>query len=125
MKPEKQILAIAEARGWRCKITDSYEHLTSWNWVAPDGRTTIGDWVTKKLCLKKGIHVLPNYLHDLDDMHKVETTYPWDEDGNPTYNDYIETLKEVHGSEFSAFSAPSKTRAEAFLRTLGKWEEGA
>ena len=64
----------------------------------------------------------PDYPSDLNAMHEVEANYPWNEDGNPTYNDYIETLKEVHGSEFSAFSAPSKKRAEAFLKTIGKWE---
>lgn len=63
-----------------------------------------------------------NYCADLNAMHKAEKTI------FPYYATvYSNKLAKVTGAEMSDdtdyFCATARQRAEAFLRTLGKWEE--
>lgn len=70
---------------------------------------------------------IPNYLSDLNAMHEAEgALYP------NTPNKYIDTLKEVCGavdpengklSVWMIARATAAQRAEAFLRTIGKWKD--
>ena len=64
----------------------------------------------------------PNYCTDLNAMHEAEKTL------FPYYATvYANKLAKVTGAEMSDdtdyFCATARQRAEAFLRTLGKWEE--
>ena len=97
--------AIAEACGW----TDIFEHPEfGLMGVAPDThgcRTAI-----------------EGYTYDLNSMHEAEKTiFPYYE------TVYSNKLAKVTGAEMSDdtdyFCATARQRAEAFLRTLGKWEE--
>lgn len=59
---------------------------------------------------------LPNYCHDLNAMHEAEATLS------------IEQLyrMEAHLKQMAGavcFRATARQRAEAFLRTLGKWDD--
>jgi hypothetical protein len=58
---------------------------------------------------------IKNYVDDLNLMHKAEKTLNCDQ-----WDDYID---ELAGSYQDVCHATARQRAEAFLRTLGKWEE--
>lgn len=60
-----------------------------------------------------------DYCGDLNAMHEAE-----DELSGNQYMVYALMLDAVEGSLFG-IRATARQRAEAFLRTLGKWEEGA
>lgn len=100
MTDEQINAAIAEAYGWKQKRN---------TWLTPNG---IQVFVTD----------VPNYCNDLNAMHEVEKTI------FPHYASvYSNKLAKVTGAEMSDdtdyFCATARQRAEAFLRTLGKWEE--
>ena len=102
MTPEKQRIAIAEACG-RVQRPDG-----SWY---PDGK----DY---------GSQGIPDYLNDLNAMHKAEKILT-----NDQHLRYFLTLTKVCTGyalpEFfgSAIRASVEQRAKAFLRTIGKWED--
>jgi len=58
---------------------------------------------------------IPNYCNDLNAMHQAEETLPDGELWTMKYN-----LPSQGGLEFRS---TARQRAEAFLRTLGLWEE--
>jgi hypothetical protein len=89
MIPKEQRIAIAEACGW----TKGYD------WSRSDG-----------------IGVLPDYLNDLNAMHKAEKWLI--EDDQHAYGCYCIDLQEEYGNTVHLTAAQ---RAEAFLRTIGKW----
>jgi hypothetical protein len=60
----------------------------------------------------------PNYCKDLNAMHEAEKALSPNQ-----WNDYALALNEVCW-HWALIHAPARQRAEAFLRTLGKWEEG-
>ena len=61
---------------------------------------------------------LPNYLHDLNAMHEAENQMELAD-----LKSYCEMLCDWMEADWGRASAP--IRAEAFLRTIGKWEEEA
>ena len=61
----------------------------------------------------------PNYCADLNAIHEAEKTLT---DANMfVMAHHIERLVSAHGQHY--FHATARQRAEAFLRTLGKWED--
>jgi len=96
MKPEEQRIAIAKYCGW---TSDRYHTL----WTRPDktGRYYLTD-------------ELPDYLNDLNAMHEAEN-YIMDE-SSIVYLEWLARLSCV-------WHATAAQRAEAFLRTIGKWTE--
>ena len=68
---------------------------------------------------------VPDYLNDLNAMHEAEKVLP---DGH-TYWEFIRILDDIvkHGPHVDYVadraSATAAQRAEAFLKTIGKWEE--
>lgn len=97
MTPEAQRVAIAEACGWKTKYRD------------PEA------W-----------HPLPDYLNDLNAMYDAEGVL------GPKWASYCEKLLEIVEPEprtlevchyWNLLHATSAQRAEAFLRTIGKWKE--
>ena len=113
MKPEAQRIAIAEACGWknqgRAKGVPALNH----RWVSPNG--TVGDYV-------------PLYDKDLNAMHKAEKVleapdpYGICENIDEPEYDYSKYLKTVCGHNWT-WKATAAQRAEAFLRTIGKWTD--
>jgi len=118
MTPEQQQIAIAEACGW--KETEA--------------------WLDGRRCFERAdsnagwdFDSLPDYLNDLNAMHAAERML-WD------FGDEMEFTNQLVGIVCSARGfrwdkgtqddhlmclshATASQRAEAFLRTIGKWEE--
>jgi len=111
MTPEEQRVAIAEACGW------------IWH----------GDALWPKdpnnFYWKKGhlnYKILPDYLNDLNAMHEAEKVLdPKGKDGSYEY--WLRTVCHIPERESANgryfYRATAAQRAEAFLRTIGKWEE--
>lgn len=97
MSPEKQRMAIAEACGWRDIWTDKY----------PD------KWLGVPPFEFDGLWPVPNYLNDLNAMHKAEELIM--DELSIAYKGWLEQLS-------CPWHATAAQRAEAFLKTLDKWE---
>jgi hypothetical protein len=95
MNPEQQQLTIAEACGYKT----GYRDPEAW-------------------------HPLPDFLNDLNAMHEAEETLQ--ESQRVTYSNELYDLAVEHQlktGKWSYLSMTAAQRAEAFLRTIGKWEE--
>jgi len=107
MKEQEQRIAIAEACGWHISYDPPhYQGLHPRLHQADDTPLS-----------------LPDYLNDLNAMHEAEKVLrgvmkPSDTDSiiGDRMHDYAENLN-------YAFDATAAQRAEAFLKTIGKWEE--
>jgi hypothetical protein len=107
MSPEKQRIAIAEACGWR---------------KAEPPNTPVwwknGEWVSN-------VYDLPDYLNDLNAMHEAEKVLT--KDRHAEFVGWLSTIQfgflTVEEYEWATIHATAAQRAEAFLRTIGKWEE--
>jgi hypothetical protein len=98
MTDEQINAAIAEACGWE-NVTAAHR----------SGRAPGADYV--------GSEFIPDYCADLNAMHEAEKTLS-------TANMYVMEvqIKRVLKAREFYFHATARQRAEAFLRTLGKWE---
>jgi hypothetical protein len=105
MKPEQQRIAIAEACG-----------IVSRDQWGPLYKTALGV-----------VRVCPNYLNDLNAMHQAEMVLSRGEHYNQTggFGLYVQNLDLVRCGRKHLIEATAAERAEAFLRTVGKWEEEA
>ena len=118
MNPDKQRIAIAEACGWtKCRLAIKGAG-------APErGKSPYG------VPPRRGYEVsLPNYTQDLNAMHEAEQCL-WRKDflARDTFIDHLaRILNPVHGYRDQLgqhlLDATAAQRAEAFLRTIGKWE---
>jgi len=114
MNTEKQRIAIAEACGWK--------HIKHTNQEDVDIESrSITYWSGLTGVPPKFIHdqnriIIPDYLNNLNAMHEAEKVL--DEEAFGEYRHHlIDKLKTSWGV------ATSAQRAEAFLRTIGKWED--
>jgi hypothetical protein len=108
MSPEKQRIAIAEACGW------------IWE------KTCQGSLIGKPKGEQGPLDDLPDYLNDLNAMREAEKALL--KSGWVTYLDWLVYV--IYGSKKepsiyygSICHATAAQRAEAFLRTLNKWED--
>jgi hypothetical protein len=112
MNPEKQRIAIAEACGWK-------------NVDAGAGRVWGFTTRHKGTPSESDVCVdVPNYPFDLNAMHDAEETLQ--ESQRVTYSNELYDLAVEHQlktGKWSYLSMTAAQRAEAFLRTIGKWEE--
>ena len=111
MNPESQRIAIAEACGWtECHPATKTPH----GFFEAYGR--------KKLpCGSRKDERLPDYLNDLNAMHEAEKMLT-DEQWTDYYDNLLDTTKPSFVLR-DITHATAAQRAEAFLRTLGKWED--
>jgi hypothetical protein len=107
MTPEKQRIAIAEACGWTRNGHLSWFHPTH-------GQQTSKDWDSPE-------KALPDYLTDLNAIHEAEKLLTDIE--FIRYFRFIEVMHPEWIKEKTLIHATAADRAEAFLRTIGKWEE--
>ena len=117
MKPEKQRIAIAEACGW--------------TQIEP---CTCCDGVSRGYQPTPGAHKkhLPDYLNDLTAMHEAEKVIGYDDRLNypaqlfdvvcRTSGEWQKVFNKIHPDAW-ALQATAAQRAEAFLKTIGKWED--
>ncbi len=115
MNENEQRIAIAEACGW---ITIHNHEIYEYNF-----RNTITDKCADKL---------PDYLSDLNAMYEAEKLVSLN-----GYDYIVNLIRVVSGdqnmgfgpdgemeyNEFSIVCPTAAQRAEAFLRTIGKWKE--
>jgi hypothetical protein len=97
MSPDKQNIAIAEA----CGVV-SKDH---WGALYKTEQGYARD--------------CPDYLNDLNTMHEAEKSL----DDVTQRGDYWDYLSSLTHEGFEMCHATAAQRAEAFLRTVGKWEE--
>ena len=119
MNPEQQRVAIAEACGWkeiRAEVDWLPKELTGiFTWPHPTDAEKIKYFINRK--------PIPDYLNDLNAMHDAEKVLTVDQ-----LIDQAEWLG-ASSNEMPIKSwvvllrATAAQRAEAFLRTIGKWEE--
>ncbi len=110
MSPEAQRIAIAEACG--------YKNL---RWETFIGCRYLCDDATQfDFQYEQAVDEVPDYLSDLNAMHEAEKVMP-----NGMWTRYVQWLAELAGgtARFVVAHAAAAQRAEAFLRTLGKWTE--
>ena len=103
MTDEQINAAIAEACGWKTKNN---------HWITPNGTSvyTID---------------LPDYCTDLNAMHEAEKGLRKHIKASDTDRIVGNRMHEYAELIGYAIDATARQRAEAFLRTLGKWEENA
>lgn len=111
MTPEEQRIAIAEACGWK------YVEGINVSSLSHSGATSCADcWVCPKRGAGYGAYEPPNYLNDLNAMHEAEKVLTTAQ--ATTMSQYLHRrLGMLWGF------ATASQRAEAFLRTMGKWKE--
>jgi hypothetical protein len=94
MTKEQINIAIAEHLGWKKKREVEPGY---WVWFAPNGNLS-------------GQDNIPNYASDLNAMHEAEKVLSSER--------LVQFWMRIPSS-----SATAPQRAEAFLRTVGKWQE--
>jgi hypothetical protein len=120
MKPELLRIKIAEACGWT--ITRDVSAIPSL-WVITNGTHTkrVASHKTKEDAY---LIAIPDYLNDLNAMHEAEKIL--DRSQQNAYINILDGMPDdacpVH-HDFQWCCATAAQRAEAFLRTLGLWEE--
>jgi hypothetical protein len=112
MKPQQQRIAIATACGWRIV------HTTKYAWVVICPSKIERAWSSHDGVMndKPASYYLPDYLNDLNSMHEAENLVLRSAQQG---RDYADALDDGNGGHF----ATSAQRAEALLRTIGKWED--
>lgn len=121
MTPEEQRIAIAEACGWTFhpppynppphSVEFKAEALACW--VKPGNPPH-----------QKGFP--PDYLNDLNAMHEAEWTLSSEQ--HATFREKLKEIQSLTAGVYRDYerayvSAPAEDRAEAFLRTIGKWKD--
>jgi hypothetical protein len=106
MTDEQINAAIAEACGWT-DIHDSGPWHNHTLWGYPPMKPKQGG---------NAYNYLLNYCADLNAMHEAEKVLTYEQ-----FDEYYINLSKIM---VRPFRATARQRAEAFLRTLGKWEEG-
>lgn len=122
MSPEKQRIAIAEFCGWTILEPEVHPAIT-YEWAYPPGKNS----GTRD--------IIPDYTNDLNAIHEAEKLLPWKDEGPATsqrrrylmnLESVISGLPDRHGERpnrvLSIPFATAQQRAEALLRTIGKWE---
>lgn len=103
MSPDKQNVAIAEALGYTRGV----------------GMNGLEWWTNSE-----GVHDEPpyyDYVTSLDAMHAAEKVLTDEQQFD--YACWLDQKFASSSCEFSLLHATAAQRAEAFLRTLGKWED--
>jgi len=115
MTNEKINIAIAEARGW----TDC-EYVKSLGLCKGRNSHLVPQYET-------GHSIIPNYAGCLNAMHEAEKVFDTNEPLCGRYRFFMLELLDVKtGADgWRVYRATARQRAEAFLKTLGKWEDEA
>ena len=121
MNSEQQRIAIAEACGWK-EIRAEVDWLPKelfgiFTWPHPTNAEKIKYFINRK--------PIPDYLNDLNAMHEAESILNADQ--MVSYDYHLDLMvgngRQGLNIEYFLWSATASQRAEAFLRTIGKWEE--
>jgi hypothetical protein len=100
-------IAIAKAGGWQYEFNEDHED-PKWYWIPPNDPDGDGE--------------PPDYCNDLNSMHEAEKTLTKEQ--VRVYSDFLaDSPHESCWASCTIWHQTSRQRAEAFLKTLGKWEE--
>ena len=109
MNQEEQRVAIAEACGWKDADHPDVMKLKH-GWTMPE------KWCMDPKGVLRFNHDRPNYLNDLNAMHDAENSL--------TTSQMTIMSQYLHRRLGMLWGfATASQRAEAFLRTIGKWKE--
>jgi hypothetical protein len=118
MTPEKQRIAIAEACGWKIEPDSGFDH-TPFTVREPDG--AYYHVRTEAIAIKH----LPDYPNDLNAMHNAWLTLS--DDNKWVFAALLQRVvfKGGGGNSWNYWpsNATASQRAEAFLKTIEKWED--
>ena len=107
MTNEQINIAIAEVCGWKYEKNETH---------APDGAF----WWSKN-------PEFPDYCNDLNAMHEAENRLLSDEKESYWYHLYEKCDRSVFSrveDNYKMIRSSARQRAEAFLKTIGRWEGG-
>jgi hypothetical protein len=115
MTNEQINIAIAEACGWRIaeRVSPEAKEDATACWIRPNG----DEWQEESL---------PDYCNDLNAMHEAEKVLndeQWPEYREELRNVVLGGIRMVSQWCKADLHATARQRAEAFLKTIGKWEE--
>lgn len=103
---EEQInVAIAEYCGWKDfhRVNTGIPLLDGWYAICPKSSED---------------ESIPDYCDDLNAMHEAEKTFSAEQQ-----SDYLAYCTDMTGGWYELLlMLPARQRAEAFLKTIGKWE---
>jgi hypothetical protein len=113
MSDQEINIAIAEACGWKREFDGNHEE-PEWYWIPPNNPDGDGE--------------PPDYCNDLNAMHEAEKVLTHDQQVQFSVELGKLTTSHLPSSraawmDFTIAHATAAQRREAFLRTLGKWEE--
>lgn len=116
MTPQEQREAIAEACGWRFQdhVKASDKSFATMCWIRPGN----AEWQPEEL---------PDYINDLNAMHEAEKVLVTEKECFCYAVRIAELVKGFPNDSFEGVSsyiwhATAAQRAEAFLKTIGKWK---
>ena len=123
MKPEQQRIAIAEACGLEVLTKPNPDDPAAWNrgcFTPSAAKERRKNWVNSAV-----VKIIPDYLNDLNAMHEAEKVLTAAQ--RITYADQLCIIWTGRDDRavpiwFWITEASAAQRAEAFLRTIGKWE---
>jgi hypothetical protein len=126
MKPEKQRIAIAEACGWKDIKDTNHESVDI-------SSRSISYWSGLTGVPPEFIHYenrifIPDYLNDLNAMHQAEKVLTKNKSMEYAFrlaDSWILNGEDKQPDLVRGFCATAAERAEAFLKTIGKWEDEA
>ena len=114
MKPEKQQIAIAEALGYKRIPNPEFREgreedfrKPRFVWLEPNSAS----WT----------YFLSSYLSDLNAMHEAENFIWHSQKLRLQFSDNLNAV--CMNDRANCWHATAAQRAEAFLRTIGRWEE--
>ena len=124
MSPEKQRVAIAKTCGWTA------EQDSNGYWRATNQKSGHASelWLSERNVWSQGI---PDYINDLNACHEMEKGLDYEqcEAFSNTVADIVHAANREKDYafpwSFARIHATAAQRCEAFLRTLGLWEEEA
>jgi hypothetical protein len=112
MKPEKQRIAIAEA----CGIVGPFDN----RWIK-EYEEEGGDVYGFTGFEKGELVFVPDYLNDLNAIHEAEKVLR--DDREAAFRGWLWLAHGQPELRCAIVHATAAQRAEAFLRTIGKWED--
>ena len=118
MNEEEINVAIAECCGWKGpKNPETLARMEGWNsqhW---------GCWAVKPNGCLDSVHRIPNYCGDLNAMYDAEKVLMDSPSKKRSYLEWLGWEDDYMVSVITVCHAKPREKAEAFLRTLGKWRE--
>lgn len=120
MKDEEINVAIAEHCGWR--------NVRELDDLHPDGSVAAGIWWQGVDPTDSQERAILDYAGDLNAMHEAEEFLPenkWAPYRDELRNAVLGPVRTVHEWCKADLHPTARQRAEAFLRTIGKWKEEA